>query len=108
MREIRTTRGIQHALTAWRETPVALLLMLLLLLLLGLAVNPSFAALNPADAALIAAAARGDTASVERLLKQGASLKARDDTGRTAPPPAWCQPAPKLALPPPCPVSWAR
>jgi ankyrin repeat protein len=36
------------------------------------------------DAALIAASERGDTAAVSRLIKQGASVKARDGQGRTA------------------------
>lgn len=38
----------------------------------------------PADRALIAAAQRGDTAEVGRLLAAGASVKERDDAGRTA------------------------
>lgn len=37
-----------------------------------------------ADQALIAAAGRGDTASVRRLLGEGASVTARDGQGRTA------------------------
>lgn len=36
------------------------------------------------DAALIAASARGDVAAVTRLIKEGASVKARDAQGRTA------------------------
>ena len=36
------------------------------------------------DAALIAASERGDAAAVTRLLKDGASVKARDGQGRTA------------------------
>jgi ankyrin repeat protein len=36
------------------------------------------------DQALIAAAARGDLASVERLIREGASVKAKDNRGRTA------------------------
>ncbi len=36
------------------------------------------------DQALIAAASRGDTAAVQRLLKEGASLLTRDDAGSTA------------------------
>ena len=37
-----------------------------------------------ADQALIAAAERGDTAAVEKLLREGASVGARDARGRTA------------------------
>src|ERR1044072_2185859 len=33
---------------------------------------------------LIAASAKGDLASVERLIREGASVKARDSRGRTA------------------------
>ena len=36
------------------------------------------------DAALIAAAERGDTAAAQRLLREGASVTARDGRGRTA------------------------
>ena len=36
------------------------------------------------DAALIVAAERGDTASVARLIKEGANVKTRDGSGRTA------------------------
>ena len=42
------------------------------------------AAAQSRDQALIAAAAKGDTASVERLIREGASVKAKDNRGRTA------------------------
>jgi len=42
------------------------------------------AAAQSRDHALIAAAAKGDTASVERLIREGASVKAKDGHGRTA------------------------
>jgi len=42
------------------------------------------AAHGPRDAALIEAAAAGDTPRVARLIAEGASLKARDERGRTA------------------------
>lgn len=51
----------------------------------GGAGHAGIAGATPAqDAALIAAAERGDTAAVTRLLKEGASVKARDGQGRTA------------------------
>ncbi len=40
--------------------------------------------LVPGDAALIAAAEQGDTSAVERLIREGASVRARDPAGRTA------------------------
>lgn len=57
------------------------------LLLLGLAVADGVARaqLPPdRDAALIDAAGRGDAPAVERLLAEGASVRARDGRGRTA------------------------
>jgi ankyrin repeat protein len=42
------------------------------------------AAAQSRDQALIAASARGDLASVERLISEGAGVKARDNRGRTA------------------------
>ena len=42
------------------------------------------AAAQSRDQALIAASARGDLESVERLIREGASVKARDNRGRTA------------------------
>ena len=70
-----TCRPVAAARAAW----------IALWLIASLAVNPgSAAAQTAADTTLIAAAGRGDAASVERLLKQGASVQARDGTGRTA------------------------
>ena len=42
------------------------------------------AAAQSRDQALIAASARGDLASVERLIREGAGVRARDNRGRTA------------------------
>jgi len=42
------------------------------------------AAAQSRDQALIVAAAKGDLASVERLIREGASVKAKDNRGRTA------------------------
>ena len=42
------------------------------------------AAAQPRDQALIAAAGKGDLAAVERLVREGASAKAKDARGRTA------------------------
>ena len=42
------------------------------------------AAAQSRDQALIAAAAKGDLASVDRLIREGASVKAKDNRGRTA------------------------
>lgn len=39
---------------------------------------------QPRDQALIAASAKGDLASVERLIREGASVKAKDGRGRSA------------------------
>jgi ankyrin repeat protein len=49
-----------------------------------LAVLSPMAAAAPADRDLLAGAARGDTASVSRLLAAGAAVDARDQHGRTA------------------------
>ncbi len=75
----QTTHCISLPVAAWRAARIALLLMAYATVTSG-----SATAQNAADSALIAAAERGDAASVERLLKQGASAKARDGTGRTA------------------------
>ena len=42
------------------------------------------AAAQSRDQALIAAAGKGDLAAVERLIREGASVKANDGRGRTA------------------------
>ena len=42
------------------------------------------AAAQPRDQALIAASGKGDLASVERLIREGASVMAKDNRGRTA------------------------
>ena len=57
---------------------VAFFAFLLILLPLGPQAAPA------QDQALIAAADRGDGAAVQRLLREGASLDARDARGRTA------------------------
>ena len=54
-----------------------------LILTAGMATGNAHAQTTP-DARLIAAAERGDGASVARLIKDGASPKARDSAGRTA------------------------
>lgn len=55
-----------------------------LLIALLLAMPPAAAQVPERDQALIAAAERGDTPAVARLLQEGASLLARDGSGRTA------------------------
>ena len=73
------THRISLPTVAWGEAWIALSLILIF------AINPGSAAAQSAvDTAIIATAERGDGAGVERLLKQGASVKARDGTGRTA------------------------
>ena len=64
-----------------KTRPFALLAIALTSLIIA---APGAAAHAPRDAALIEAAASGDAARVTRLLAEGASLKARDERGRTA------------------------
>ena len=52
-------------------------------LALGLLSTAAPAQISP-DAALIAASEKGDAAAITRLLREGASVKARDSSGRTA------------------------
>jgi ankyrin repeat protein len=58
--------------------------MLRIVLVTVLALMAVPASAQPRDQALIAAAASGDLAAVERLIREGASVAARDGRGRTA------------------------